>query len=409
MGVVNKAKGLFQGSLADEPIRTVDEGHSKLPDWEPDELPEPEPKAPRRSLKDVNWKRSGKSSNAVAEVKPAPKPQRRSISDFETWTDDDVTEAPREITVDQVEEPYETLDSIGSSNEFDADDSDDEMLDNLTSLDDEPAEAWDPSTVSVASDDVEPQDSSPTPDYAEPLQTTAFESDSNEDDLGFIEDDAPVATRTPEHVSRDTPLNQLEDEMTETEFEELPDAPDKSSEELIRDHSEAPIDLSRAISLEALDQIVFPTDSNGYNRANVDAMLGFLRLSLSLYIRQADRLEKTIENLAEELERRNDQYTAARRQLNASVPTSHLEDERAESDRLAGVVKDLASRLGLDSTDLLGKPDEGGDVLVFQSGAFSPRSSSSEPDQPEAKPSATPAAQVDADEDDEILKWGSLK
>ena len=202
--------------------------------------------------------------------------------------------------------------------------------------------------------------------------------------------------------------SRLEDDMTNIDLDELPEAPKKSSHELIQDHSEAPLDLSRAISLEALDQIVFPTDSEGYNRANVDAMMGFLRLSLSLYIRQAERLEGTIAGLATELEERTNLYAKARGQLEDSVSISALRDAEADRDHLTAVVRDLASQLGVDANELIGGNDTQDEVLVFQSVASTPSSAQSRTGDSEVVETPAPAREPD-DSDDEILSWGSLK
>lgn len=423
MGVVNKTKGLFRGAMSDEPVRTVDEKRSRLPDWEPDELPEPEPK--QKSDSRARASRPAKVAKPTKTQETPVKPRRRSISDFETWDDDDSTGSPREIEVDQAEEPYPVSGDLGVINESGEDDSDDEMLDSLTSFEnDEPKEAWDPSTVDLGQESDGVQDSSPMPYYAETPQTTVSDDDpsahgpedfDNLDDLDDLEilDDVSddvndVEPNEPGETINDNPPTQLEDEMTETEFEELPEVSSKTSKELIRDYSDEPLDLSRAISLEALDQIVFPRADDGYNRANVDAMLSFLRLSLNLYVRQAEHHERTVENLAEELETRNDQYEAARKQLRASVPRSALNDERAETDRLSGVVRDLASRLGMDSSELLGKAEEGADALVFQPFAAPAKA---DPPEEREKPSPEPHSDTDSTDDgeDEVLRWGSLR
>lgn len=419
MGVINRTKGVLQSAMSDEVVRSVDSDRSRLPDWEPEDEPEvePEPRPKKKSAALLKRKKAeGEQSKSAKKDAPVARPKRRAISDFETWTDNDNVEVPREITINRTHEPAPIVDELYDEDTGSLDnDDDDSEFELLTSLEDaEAPEAWDPETVSVADEDNEPQDSSATHSPAELPQSTALENDYTTDAQSPIDEtafDAPYLAEDRENVvstsAPETP--HLEDEMTDVDINELPEAPKKSHHELIQEHSDAPLDLSRAISLDALDQIVFPTDSEGYNKANVDAMMGFLRLSLSLYIRQADRLEKTIEGLANELEERNELYSRARTKIEASVSAARLHDAEADRDHLASVVRDLASQLGVDANELIGGNDPTDDVLVFNPVSSTPQnlaSTSAEDD--EVTEVSTPDSSPES-ADEEILTWGALK
>lgn len=413
MGVIDRTKDAFRSAMSDEVVRSVDSKRSRLPDWEREEDPEAELKPRSAKKPKVSPKRKKASGDKTAKPVTEDKPQRRAISDFDVWKDDGEVEEPRGITIEK-----NTYESTPLRDEFYDDTSplddedDDSEFDNLTSLDDEPAEAWDPETVSLDDDAEVAQDSSDLTSPAELPQSTAFENDMSIDldsqsdsSSNSLDEAASEPLPTP---SEPSDSSRLEDDMTDIDLDELPEAPEKSSYELIQEHSEAPLDLSRAISLEALDQIVFPTDTEGYNRANVDAMMGFLRLSLSLYIRQAERLEGTITGLASELEERTGLYAQARAKLEASVPVSDLRDAEADRDHLTAVVRDLASQLGVDANELIGGNEAQDEVLVFRAVASSPSGAQDRTEEPDEVQPPEDEDKPD-DSDDEILSWGSLK
>lgn len=413
MGVIDRTKDAFRSAMSDEVVRSVDSKRSRLPDWEREEDPEAELKPRSAKKPKVSPKRKKASGDKTAKPVTEDKPQRRAISDFDVWKDDGEVEEPRGITIEK-----NTYESTPLRDEFYDDTSplddedDDSEFDNLTSLDDEPAEAWDPETVSLDDDTEVAQDSSDLTSPAELPQSTAFENDMSIDldsqsdsSSNSLDEAASEPLPTP---SEPSDSSRLEDDMTDIDLDELPEAPEKSSYELIQEHSEAPLDLSRAISLEALDQIVFPTDTEGYNRANVDAMMGFLRLSLSLYIRQAERLEGTITGLASELEERTGLYAQARAKLEASVPVSDLRDAEADRDHLTAVVRDLASQLGVDANELIGGNEAQDEVLVFRAVASSPSGAQDRTEEPDEVQPPEDEDKPD-DSDDEILSWGSLK
>lgn len=413
MGVIDRTKDAFRSAMSDEVVRSVDSKRSRLPDWEREEDPEAELKPRSAKKPKVSPKRKKASGDKTAKPVTEDKPQRRAISDFDVWKDDGEVEEPRGITIEK--NTYESTplrDEFYDDTSLLDDEDDDSEFDNLTSLDDEPAEAWDPETVSLDDDAEVAQDSSDLTSPAELPQSTAFENDMSIDldsqsdsSSNSLDEAASEPLPTP---SEPSDSSRLEDDMTDIDLDELPEAPEKSSYELIQEHSEAPLDLSRAISLEALDQIVFPTDTEGYNRANVDAMMGFLRLSLSLYIRQAERLEGTITGLASELEERTGLYAQARAKLEASVPVSDLRDAEADRDHLTAVVRDLASQLGVDANELIGGNEAQDEVLVFRAVASSPSGAQDRTEEPDEVQPPEDEDKPD-DSDDEILSWGSLK
>lgn len=413
MGVIDRTKDAFRSAMSDEVVRSVDSKRSRLPDWEREEDPEAELKPRSAKKPKVSPKRKKASGDKTAKPVTEDKPQRRAISDFDVWKDDGEVEEPRGITIEK--NTYESTplrDEFYDDTSLLDDEDDDSEFDNLTSLDDEPAEAWDPETVSLDDDTEVAQDSSDLTSPAELPQSTAFENDMSIDldsqsdsSSNSLDEAASEPLPTP---SEPSDSSRLEDDMTDIDLDELPEAPEKSSYELIQEHSEAPLDLSRAISLEALDQIVFPTDTEGYNRANVDAMMGFLRLSLSLYIRQAERLEGTIAGLASELEERTGLYAQARAKLEASVPVSDLRDAEADRDHLTAVVRDLASQLGVDANELIGGNEAQDEVLVFRAVASSPSGAQDRTEEPDEVQPPEDEDKPD-DSDDEILSWGSLK
>lgn len=413
MGVIDRTKDAFRSAMSDEVVRSVDSKRSRLPDWEREEDPEAELKPRSAKKPKVSPKRKKASGDKTAKPVTEDKPQRRAISDFDVWKDDGEVEEPRGITIEK--NTYESTplrDEFYDDTSLLDDEDDDSEFDNLTSLDDEPAEAWDPETVSLDDDTEVAQDSSDLTSPAELPQSTAFENDMSIDldsqsdsSSNSLDEAASEPLPTP---SEPSDSSRLEDDMTDIDLDELPEAPEKSSYELIQEHSEAPLDLSRAISLEALDQIVFPTDTEGYNRANVDAMMGFLRLSLSLYIRQAERLEGTITGLASELEERTGLYAQARAKLEASVPVSDLRDAEADRDHLTAVVRDLASQLGVDANELIGGNEAQDEVLVFRAVASSPSGAQDRTEEPDEVQPPEDEDKPD-DSDDEILSWGSLK
>lgn len=420
MGLVNKTRGVINSAISDEVIRSVDADRSKLPDWEPEEDFEPEPKPKdKKTMKKPALKKSNKKRpSSEAPVKPK-KP--RSIADFETWDDDDEPEAPREITVDEWEKaeeeaPYPTVDSIGATSPVEEDE-DDEMLDDLTSLNSpNEADAWDPYSEDTTAEYEAPQDSSDDRGYADTPQSTDDETplrDTYSDEYEGDDDFGPTALDDPyEDLEEST---KREDPMPESiDVSDLPEIEPKTSEELISEHSAAPIDLSRAISLEALDEVEFPeTSGSGYSKANVDAMMGFMRLSIDLYMRQSQRLQSAIESLAEELEERNEQYGQLRHQLSASINPEAYSASEDERERLEGLARSYADQLGLNPDEALGTRQDG-EELFF--GSLSTRQAPSESSEEVVDRVDDDSAPADKDAEegnegsssDPMLNWGSF-
>lgn len=420
MGLVNKTRGVINSAISDEVIRSVDADRSKLPDWEPEEDFELEPKPKdKKPMKKPALKKSKNKKDSFSEIPAKPK-KPRSIADFETWDDDDAPEAPREITVDEWEEaeeaPYPTVDSIGATSPIEEDE-DDEMLDDLTSLDSPNEEdAWDPYSEDTTAEYEAPQDSSDDRGYADLPQSTDDEmsfSDTYPDEYKGDDDfDATTLDDPHEDLEEST---KREDPMPESiDVSDLPEIETKPSEELISEHSAAPIDLSRAISLEALDEVEFPeTSGNGYSKANVDAMMGFMRLSIDLYMRQSQRLQSAIESLADELEERNEQYGQLRHQLSKSIDPETYSASEDERERLEGLVRNYADQLGLNPDEALGARQDGEELFFGSLSTHQAPSDSSEEVVDRADDDSTPTDK-DAEEgseessSDPMLNWGSF-
>lgn len=408
MGVFSKTTGLLKSPLSDEVVRTVDADRSELPTWEPEE--DQEPQTPKKKPQSKS-KAPKKKKPVQAASSPKPK-KKRAIDQFETWEDEDFTEDPREVTIDRqdedsVQEPESiVLDESGYGLDID-DDSDDEF-EELTSLDDNPRPHEPESITSESS----PQDLENTVESFYPEDDSEVDKPS-ENEASPFELQSTVLEHNENNTLDDDPQTEESEPKMTSQNIELPDVTPATSEELIREHSEAPLDLSRAISLDSLDNIVFPNETEGYNRANVDTMMSFLRLSLSLYIRQNERLERTISNLAEELEERTNQYVKARDAVEASVSPLEHDATLEENERLERTVRDLASRLNLDVDSLLEPDTSDDDALVF--GRVSTddtnqvESPSPQEDVDDTQSEANKDADVSDEEDEDELQFWALK
>lgn len=370
MGVFDKAKGLLSAPLADEPVRAVDNQRARLPTWEPEQPEEKQnssEKATPKKTKSTSSKTKKKTKTAPSTSKPKAPP--RAIANFSTWSDEDDVGAPRSVRVTP-ERKASMTESELSALEEDLDTTDEDLQEE-THSEETPAleslEAWDPYAAEDDDELDEVMNSSQEPIPTETPQSTDDEPALTDyalpDETPHVENDE---TETMSAEMNVTPEDVDIPQVPEVTLDELPqrEATESTEEIIARFTAGETLDLKRAISLEALDNLAIPEESNGYNRANVDAMMSFLRLSLDLYSRRVKQLESLTGDLAEEHSTLTKEYAQLREVSEAMIPVEVFAREREAREDLETAVMELSSAAGVDSSKYLA-PKEEEFVLTF--------------------------------------------
>lgn len=414
MGVFDKAKGLISTPLADEPVRAVDNKRARLPTWEPDQ-PEEKPKATAKAKpkKTKSTSQNTKKNTKANSSNPRPKSPPRAIANFSTWNDDDEVGAPRSVRVTPERKTTMTESELAAlENDPIVDDSElEEETSETPSL--ESLEAWDPYTADEEDELDEVMNSSHVNAPAETPQSTDDEPALTDyalpEDQSYVEDDT-TETMSPEMNATPTDVDLPQVPTPEVTLDELPqrDATETREEVVARFTAGETLDLKRAISLEALDNLAIPDEANGYNKANVDAMMSFLRLSLDLYVRRVKQLEGLTENLAEEHSELSKDYAQLREVAGTMISVEDFAREREAREDLEAAVMELSAAAGVDSSKYLA-PKEEEFVLTFSSKAKASKGEAAgvdSEDDSEDSLSLSNSNNDPADDDSEDLLWG---
>lgn len=414
MGVFDKAKGLISTPLADEPVRAVDNKRARLPTWEPDQ-PEEKPKATAKAKpkKTKSTSQNTKKNTKANSSNPRPKSPPRAIANFSTWNDDDEVGAPRSVRVTPERKTTMTESELAAlENDPIVDDSElEEETSETPSL--ESLEAWDPYTADEEDELDEVMNSSHVNAPVETPQSTDDEPALTDYALpeaqSYVEDDT-TETMSPEMNVTPTDVDLPQVPTPEVTLDELPqrEATETREEVVARFTAGETLDLKRAISLEALDNLAIPDEANGYNKANVDAMMSFLRLSLDLYARRVKQLEGLTENLAEEHSELSKDYAQLREVAGTMISVEDFAREREAREDLEAAVMELSAAAGVDSSKYLA-PKEEEFVLTFSSKAKASKGEAAgvdSEDDSEDSLSLSNSNNDPADDDSEDLLWG---
>lgn len=416
MGVFDKAKGLISTPLADEPVRAVDNKRARLPTWEPDQ-PEEKPKATAKArpkkTKSTSQNTKKNTKAKATSGNPKPKSPPRAIANFSTWNDDAEVGAPHSVRVTPERKATMTESELAAL-EDDPIVDDPELEEEVTETPSlESLEAWDPYTADEEDELDEVMNSSHVNAPAETPQSTDDEPALTDyalpEDQSYVEDDT-TETMSPEMNATPTDVDLPQVPTPEVTLDELPqrDATETREEVVARFTAGETLDLKRAISLEALDNLAIPDEANGYNKANVDAMMSFLRLSLDLYVRRVKQLEGLTENLAEEHSELSKDYAQLREVAGTMISVEDFAREREAREDLEAAVMELSAAAGVDSSKYLA-PKEEEFVLTFSSKAKASKGEAAgvdSEDDSEDSLSLSNSNNDPADDDSEDLLWG---
>lgn len=408
MGVFDRAKGLISAPLADEPVRAVDNHRAKLPTWEPDEPAEkPEASEKAKSKKTKSAPAKSQKKTKVTPNLEKPKSPPRAIANFSTWNDEDDVGSPRSVRVTPEKKASMTEAELSALEDILILEEPDEDVPTEVPMP-EPQDAWDPY---AADEEDELDDVMNTSHHVSPAETPQSTDDEPMlPDYAQLPEEPYVEPDETEMMSPEMNAIPADAELPQTSevtLDELPkrDDPATSEEVIARFTDGETLDLKRAISLEALDNLAIPDEVNGYNKANVDAMMSFLRLSLDLYVRRVKQLEGLTGNLAEEHSTLSKEYSELREFAETMISVEKFAREREAREDLETAVVELSAAAGVDSSKYLA-PKEEEFVLTFSQKASSSKPAEASVDSSEANEAAGLEALNDSDDDSEDLLWG---